>query len=283
MNKSIITAENRTVEGTNGISYTYRRLGPDRPVGVPVIFLQHFRGNIDNWDPQLVDSIAVQREVIVFDNVGVGSTTGTTPSSVAQMARDAITFLEALELKSVDLFGFSLGSFVAQEIALIRPAIVNKLILAGAGPQGAPQMHGWRQDIADHARADQPGAEDLLYIFFAHTETSQTKGGATLGRIFSRGENRDGGTNWATRDAHYDAIVDWGIPDHSKLQRLTGIKAPTLILQGDDDLMIPTKLSYLLAGLIPDAKIKIYPDAAHASIFQYADEAAADVLSFLGA
>lgn len=143
-------------------------------------------------------------------------------------------------------------------------------------------MHGWRDDIATAARAESR-PENLLYIMFAHTETSQAKGGEFLGRFIQRSDGRDSATSDAVRDAQYDAIVEWGIPDHAALQRLTGIQTPTLIIQGDDDLMIPTKLSHLMAGLIPDARIRIYPDSAHGFLFQYPSEVAGEVNGFLSA
>ncbi len=167
------------------------------------------------------------------------------------------------------------------DVPLTRPALVRRLIVADSGPQGGPDM-GWRQDIADHARVDSPGGEDLLYIFFAHTETSQAKGVEFLRRYVQRTEGRDPASSLAARDAQYDAVRNWGLPDHGALQRLTRIKTPTLIIHGDNDLMIPTRLSHLMAGLIPDATLRIYPDAAHASLFQYPQEAAADVNTFLG-
>ena len=141
-------------------------------------------------------------------------------------------------------------------------------------------MHGWREDIAA-AALGQSKPENLLHIMFAHTETSQTKGKEFLGRFLQRQERRDAATNGAARDAQYDAVVEWGIPDHGALQRLTGIGCPTLVIQGDGDLMIPTKLSHLMAGLIPDTRIRIYPDAAHGFLFQYPTEVAADVNAFL--
>ena len=197
------------------------------------------------------------------------------------MAEDALVFADALGLTRVDMLGYSIGGFIAQEIALTRPDFVRRLILAGTGPQGAPRMHGWREDIAEHARIDEPGGEDLLYIFFSPTESSQGLGMQFLGRIFQRTEDRDTPTSLATRDAQYDAIVRWGIPDFTKLQRLTGIRQPTLVLQGDDDQMIPTIGSHTLAGLIPDAKLVIFPDAAHGSVFQYPNEAAETISTFL--
>jgi pimeloyl-ACP methyl ester carboxylesterase len=142
-------------------------------------------------------------------------------------------------------------------------------------------MHGWREDIATAARGESK-PENLLYIMFAHSGTSQAKGQAFLGRFLER-HDRDAPTSDAARDAQYDAIVDWGVPDHGALQRLTGIHSPTLVVQGDNDLMIPTKLSHLLAGLIPDAQIRIYPDAAHGFLFQYPTEVAAAINEFLAA
>jgi pimeloyl-ACP methyl ester carboxylesterase len=180
-----------------------------------------------------------------------------------------IAFATALGLTEVDLLGFSIGGFAAQEIALIRPALVRRLVLAATGPKGAPGMHGWRDDIAVAARLEQSTAESLLHIFFAPTETSRALGAEFLGRFMARAENRDTPTSLAARDAQYDAIVEWGIPDYGALQRLTGICCPTLIIQGDGDQMIPTKLSHLMAGLIPDAQIRIYDDAAPAFLFQY--------------
>ncbi|MEV7807054.1 alpha/beta hydrolase [Microbispora sp. NPDC088329] len=272
------TAPTRYVDA-DGVTYAYRRFG--RAGGTPLLMLQHFRGNLDNWDPALTDALAAEREVILVDYAGVGSSTGRPAHTVAKTARQIIAFTDSLGLAQVDLFGFSLGGFVAQDIALIRPHLVRRLVLVGTGPKGAPGMHGWRQDITDHARADEPSGEDLLYIFFAHTETSQAKGMEFLGRFLRRDRDRDAPSSLTARDAQYDAIQEWGVPDHAALQRLTGIKSPTLILQGDDDLMIPTKLSHLMAGLIPDARIRIYADAAHASLFQYPGEVAHDVAAFL--
>jgi pimeloyl-ACP methyl ester carboxylesterase len=242
--------------------------------------LQHFRGNLDNWDPALTDALARERQVILVDYPGVGASSGAFGPTIAGTARQMITFVEALGLSEVDLLGFSIGGFVAQEIALIRPALVRRLVLAASGPKGAPGMHGWREDIAVAARLDQSTAESLLHIFFAPTDTSRAHGAEFLGRFMARAENRDTPTSLAAR-AQYDAIVEWGIPDHGALQRLTGISCPTLIIQGDGDQMIPTKLSHLMAGLIPDARIRIYDDAAHAFLFQYPQQVATDVSEFL--
>ena len=272
------TVETSVVDA-EGIEFAYRRFGS--PGELPLVMLQHFRGNLDNWDPALTDALAAEREVILVDYAGVGSSTGEPSRTIASMARQMIAFVGALGLAEIDLLGFSIGGFVAQEIALVRPTLLRRLVLAATGPKGAPGMHGWREDIAAAARGESK-PENLLYIMFAHTDASQAKGMEFLGRFMQRQEGRDAPTSDAARDAQYDAIVEWGIPDHAALQRLTGIKSPTLVIQGDGDLMIPTKLSHLMAGLIPDARIRIYPDAAHGFLFQYPTEVAAEIGRFLG-
>ena len=271
------TARTQVVEAA-GVDFAYRRFGSraDRPL----VMLQHFRGNLDNWDPALTDALAAEREVILVDYPGVGSSTGEFGPTVAAAARQMIAFVEALGVVEIDLLGFSIGGFVAQEIALVRPTLVRRLVLAATGPKGAPGMHGWREDIAVAARGESK-PENLLYIMFAHTDSSQAKGKGFLARFMERQEGRDAPTSDAARDAQYEAVVDWGIPDHAALQRLTGIECPTLVIQGDNDLMIPTKLSHLMAGLIPDARIRIYPDAGHGFLFQYPTEVASDVNAFL--
>jgi pimeloyl-ACP methyl ester carboxylesterase len=273
------TAETRFIEAA-GVEFAYRRFGAGAEL--PLLLLQHFRGNLDNWDPALTDALAAEREVILVDYPGAGASTGEPSSTIAEMARTLIAFVDALVLERIDLLGFSIGGFVAQEIALVRPTLLRRLILAATGPKGGPGMHGWREDIAAAARGESK-PENLLYIMFAHTDTSQTSGREFLGRFLERRDQRDLPTNDAARDGQYDAIVEWGIPDHGALQRLTGIQSPTLILEGDNDLMIPTKLSHLLAGLIPDAQIRIYPDAAHGFLFQYPREVASHVNDFLSA
>jgi pimeloyl-ACP methyl ester carboxylesterase len=270
------SAITRTVEAA-AVDFAYRRFG--RQGELPLVLLQHFRGNMDNWDPALTDALAAEREVILVDYPGVGASTGEPSSTIADTARHVIAFVTTLGLERIDLLGFSIGGFVAQEIALVRPTLVRRLILAATGPKGAPGMHGWREDIATAARGESK-PENLLYIMFAHSDSSQAKGREFLGRFLER-RDRDAPTSDTARDAQYDAVVDWGIPDHTALQRLTGIQSPTLVLQGDNDLMIPTKLSHLIAGLIPDAQIRVYPDAAHGFLFQYPAEVAAEVNAFL--
>ena len=162
-----------TREAGNAIEYAYRDLGEGE---VPLVLLQHFRGNLDNWDPALVDALAADRRVVAFDNVGVGATTGTTPSTVEAMAHDAIAFLEAIGFQRVDLLGFSLGSFVAQEIALIRPDLLRRVVLASSAPQGAAGMHGWAPEVIGAVGQPETSPQGYLSVFFAPTDTSREAG-----------------------------------------------------------------------------------------------------------
>jgi pimeloyl-ACP methyl ester carboxylesterase len=278
--ESPLTAPNRAVEAANGVTYAYRRLG-DASGGPPLVLLQHFRGNLDNWDPALVDALASMREVILFDNAGVGGSTGDTPRTVTAMAHDALRFLEALGLREVDMLGFSLGGFVAQELVLIRPRLVHRLVLAGTGPQGGEHMHGFADEVFANAMRDEPGAEDLLALFFERSVTSIAAGREFVQRIFARTDDRDADTTLETRDAQVDAIHTWGIPDPSRLERLAGITQPVLVANGDNDRMVPTRNSYLLADRLPNARLKIYPDAGHGFLFQYPAEFSAQVAAFL--
>jgi pimeloyl-ACP methyl ester carboxylesterase len=271
---------NSTVRAANGIDYAYRDTG-GREGTVPLVLLQHFRGNLDSWDPALVDALAGSRQVITFDNAGVGGSAGPTPDTIEQMARDAIAFVSALGHSQVDLLGFSIGSFVAQEIALRRPALVRRLILASSAPRGAAGMHGWAPGVIGAVGTPQTSPEEYLGVFFAASAASQQAGKEALGRMYARTEDRDKATTWATREAQYDAVCAWGIPDHSALQRVQALEMPVFIANGDTDPMIRPHYSYLLAGLIPQARLKLYPDSAHGFLFQYHAEFAADVEAFL--
>jgi len=226
-----IDAPTKTVRGANGVDYAYRQLGDG---AVPLVLLQHFRGNLDNWDPPLVDALTANHRVIVFDNVGVGSSSGVTPATVAEMARDAITFLDAMELDHVDLLGFSIGSFVAQEIALIRPGIVRRLVLASSAPEGAAGMHGWAPEVIGAVGRPQRDPDAYLRIFFTTSEPSRQAGKETLRRTSgARSDERDTPTTWQTRQAQYDAVCTWGIPDHARLERLRAIDMPVFVANGD--------------------------------------------------
>jgi pimeloyl-ACP methyl ester carboxylesterase len=275
---SYADATTQRVSADSGIEYAYRDLGESE---VPLVLLQHFRGNLDNWDPALVDALAAKRRVVTFDNVGVAATSGRTPSTIEAMAHGAIAFLDAMSIERVDLLGFSIGSFVAQEIALIRPDLLRRVVLASSAPQGAPGMHGWAPDVIAAVGGREPNPQGYLDVFFAHTDTSREAGQAAAQRIFGRMTDRDEPTSWQTRQAQYDAVSAWGVPNHALLERLSGIDMPVFVANGDSDPMILPRYSYLLAGLLPDAQLKLYPDSAHGFLFQHHEEFAADVHAFL--
>ena len=171
--KPYIEVETQQVTAANGITYAYRRTGPQQ--GLPLVMCQHFRGNLDNWDPALVDALAVRREVITFDNVGVGATSGRTPHTVAQMAQDALEFLAALDITRATVLGYSLGGFVAQELTLTRPDLVDRLVLAATAPKGAPGMHGWARDVMDAIGTPNTAPDGLLRVFFRDSPSSHRR------------------------------------------------------------------------------------------------------------
>src|SRR5947209_10616025 len=277
-----LTAENLSLE-VGDVSLVYRRFGTEETAVPALVMLQHFRGDLDSWDPALVDRLAQDREVILLDNRGVGGSTGVVPENVTSMARDALAFIDALGLKQIDLLGFSLGGFVAQELVLMRPRLVRRVVLAGTAPQGGPNLHRWSEDVYALATPDQPTAEHLLGLFFTGSEESRAKGMESIGRLFEREVDRDEPTDLATRDAQLAAITAWGIPDASKLNRLTGITQPTLVANGDNDTMMHTHNSHLLDERLPDARLRIYPDAGHGFLNQYPEQFANDVNAFLEA
>jgi pimeloyl-ACP methyl ester carboxylesterase len=272
------TCPNQIVGAANGIEYAYREVGDG---SVPLVLLQHFRGNLDNWDPALIDGLAAHHRVVAFDNAGVGGSTGTTPSAVAQMARDALAFLDAMELGVVDILGFSIGSFVAQEVGLLRPDIVRRLILASSAPQGAAGMHGWAPAVIEAIGTSDFKPDGYLDVFYAKSPASREAGTQSLGRMSARAADPDKPATWQTRLAQYDAVCAWGIPNHALLERVSAIEMPVFVANGDSDPMILPHYSYLLAGLIPHAKVRIYPDSAHGFLFQHHGEFSADVTAFL--
>ncbi len=276
-----VQAENQLLRATNGVDFAYRSTGGASDA-TPLVALQHFRGNLDNWDPALIDALARGRQVITFDNRGVAASSGNTPSTIAQMALDAIDFIDALGVGEVDLLGFSIGSFVAQEIALVRPSIVRKIVLASSAPKGAAGMHGWAADVIAAVGKPETSPEGYLSVFFTGSDAGRTAGQAVARRIFgARTADRDAPTDWQTRLAQYDAVCEWGQPNHSLLERVSAIEQPVFVANGDSDPMILPRYSHLLAGLIPDARLKLYPDAAHGFLFQHHAEFAADVDAFL--
>jgi len=263
------------VKDTNMV---YRELG--KRGGVPVVFLHHLTAVLDDWDPKILDGIAGSRHVVIFDNRGVGGSGGQTPVTVADMAADAIAFIEALGFKQVDLFGFSLGGFVAQVIAQTRPALVRKIVLAGTGPAGGvgiSDVGKILQDAFKKAGAEQKHPKHFL--FFSPSPQSQKAADAFLQRLGERQADRDTAVSDQTVQAQITAIVDWGKAPSSS-EALKQIRHPVLIANGDEDVMVPTQNSIALFEALPNAKLSIFPDASHGGIFQYADTFVDQALGF---
>ena len=274
-----MAAETKTVTIESGETLVYREAGKDD--SIPLVLLQHFRGSLDSWDPALIDGLATNRRVIAFDNVGVASSSGLTPATMAAMARGAASFVSALGLDSFDLLGFSIGSFIAQEMLLTVPGLVKSAVLASSAPAGAPGMHGWAGDVMANVGVPNPTPKGYADVFFTHSPSGLDAAAKAVKRIYGRDQGRDAVTSWQTRNAQYAAVCEWGEPNHARLQRVEAITAPVFIANGDSDPMILPRYSHLLAGLIPGSTLKTYPDAAHGFLFQHHAEFADDVLSFL--
>jgi pimeloyl-ACP methyl ester carboxylesterase len=275
-----LTAQNRSVE-IDAATLVYRRFGDSQSDAPPLVCLQHFRGNLDNWDPALVDRLATDREVVLLDNRGVGASTGVVPDNVDDMARDVLRFIDALGLEQVDLLGFSLGGCVAQEVALARPRLIRRIVLAGTAPQGAPRIHRWSDDVYALAGQDVLDPNRFISLFFSGSQESRAKAMQFLGRISARTVDHDEPTDLAARDAQLAALTRWGIPDPSKLARLAAITHPTFVANGDTDLMMITQNSHLLADHLPNAQLRIYADAGHGFLDQYPEQFADHVRAFL--
>ena len=264
----------------NGTRFAYRRFGAAQ--GHALVFLQHFTGTMDSWDPSVIDGFAHERPVILFDNVGVGSSSGATPNTVRAMATDAVAFIAALGLGQVDLLGFSLGGFVAQVIAADHPEVARRLILAGTGPEGGEGINQLGAVLA-RGEATSP-AEPRLYLFFDGTEVSQGAGKAFIERQGRRATNRDPNSTDQAVAAQFAAIVSWGGPSNSVAGApVHQLMLPVLIVNGKTDVMVPTQNSYTLFQQSPDAKLVLYPDSGHGALFQYADAFVKEGLQFLAA
>jgi pimeloyl-ACP methyl ester carboxylesterase len=271
-------AVTKTVD-VDGTPFAYREVGP--AAGVPVLFLHHFTAVLDDWDPAVVDGIAAERRVILVDLRGVGGSSGTTPDSVEAMAEDAVAFLEALGLSTVDLLGFSLGGAVAQVIVEKRPDLVRRVILAGtapAGDQGPAATGAVLQAAMEKAGAE--GKHPKHFLFFSPTANSQAAADAFLARLDERTADRDEPVTNETIGAQLTALAKW--EQSASPAGLANVDKPVLVVNGDDDTMMPTISSFHLAQLLPDAELSIYPDSGHGGIFQYHDLFVAQTLEFLG-
>ncbi|MEU6352687.1 alpha/beta hydrolase [Streptomyces sp. NPDC047072] len=260
-----------------GVTYAYRDLGPR--TGVPVVFITHLAAVLDNWDPRVVDGVAAEHRVITFDNRGVGASTGSTPKTIQEMAKDAVTFIRALGLDRVDILSFSMGGMIAQVIVQTDPELVRKLILTGTGPAGGEDIKNvTRVSHLDTLRALFTLQDPKQFLFFTRTANGRRAGKEFLARLKERTEGRDKAISLAAYGAQLKAIHRWGL---ERPHDLSGVQQPVLVANGDNDRMVPTPNSVDLARRLPNAELVIYPDAGHGGIFQFHGQFVAKALEFL--
>jgi len=273
-----LTTPNKFVD-VGGIKFAYRILGKQSEY--PLVLLQHFRGSMDNWDPALIDALAEQRTVIVFDNKGICLSEGVTPDTFEAMGDDAASFITALGYKKVDVLGFSIGGAVAQTLTLQHPELVHKLILAGTAPKGGAKIN--QRDPKLLAIMAHPRSESQVFLaaFYAPTTLSQELGKASLARRGKRSQVEDKQTSEPASVAHTKARQTWGMPADSTFAYLKKITIPVLVANGSDDIMMFTENSVTLYRTLPDARLILYPNSAHGFLFQYPIQFAKDAGDFL--
>jgi pimeloyl-ACP methyl ester carboxylesterase len=275
------TAPTQFVEA-NGIRFAYRRFG--KPGGVPLVFNQHFTGTMDHWDPAVTDGFAKDREVILFNNAGVSSSSGEVPARIEKMGANAVAFIKALGLTKVDVLGFSIGGFVAQEITLQAPDLVRRLVLVGTGPRSGEGMATLTPEAQEIFGATYDHPDHLwLHVHFTHSEKSQAAGREFLKRFRLRSENRDPEVNGTVAPAQIEAIGKWGAPQEKPFEYLKSIHQPTLVVNGGKDVIIYSVNSFILQQQLPNAQLILYPDANHGSQYQYPELFVRHVSMFLSA
>jgi pimeloyl-ACP methyl ester carboxylesterase len=264
----------------NGVRFAYRRFG--KTGGVPLVFNQHFIGTMDHWDPAVTDGFAKDREVILFDNAGVSSSSGEVPGTFAEMGANAITFIKALGLKQVDVLGFSIGGLVAQEISLQAPDLVRHLVLVGTGPRSGESMDTGTPEGKQIFGATYQHPDDLwLSVHFTPSAVSQAAGRAFLRRFRLRSKDRDPEVTEKAALVQRAAIGKWGAKRDHAWDYLKQIKQPTLVVNGSNDVIIYTINSYILQQHLPNAQLIIYPDSSHGSLYQYPELFVRHVSMFL--
>jgi pimeloyl-ACP methyl ester carboxylesterase len=271
------TAPNRFVVASDGVKYACRTL--DKPGTRPLVLLQHFTGTMDSWDPAVIDALAKNRTVVVFDNAGVGASAGKTPDSVEQMTIDAEAFIKALDLGEIDLLGFSLGGFIAQLMAARGKVAVRKIISAGSAPQGGEEH--LLQVVTEAFSKNAPDVR--LPLFFTPSESSQAAGRAFVARAAVRTADRDPESGDDISNAQAKAIIAWCADKTTGHAVLKRIKQPTLIVHGSDDTMFPSINAYEMFKQMNTATLIVYPDSAHGAIFQYPETFTSHVDLFLSA
>jgi pimeloyl-ACP methyl ester carboxylesterase len=276
---SNITAPTQFVQVKNE-TYAYRRFGGG--AAHPLVFLQHFTGTLDNWDPAVTDTLASGREVILFDNAGIGRSTGKVPETVQGMAAHALAFLDGLGLERVDLLGFSLGGMVAQEIALARPSLVRKMLLVGTAPEGGEEiMHMESPDLNAIYGSNLPAPQRLMKLFFSPSASSQAAGKAFIARLAQRNQDREPLSGPEVAKAQMAAFRAWEVFTAERFAKLRKIGQPCLVVDGVFDILIPVRNSYLLSEHLPNAVLLTYPDSGHGALFQFHESFTRQTADFL--
>lgn len=258
------TAATEFIEA-NTIRTAYRRFG--KRGGIPLVFIEYFAANMDSWDPLVINAFAADREVILFNNAGIGSSDGQTPTSVLEMTQQFVAFIQALGLEKIDVVGFSLGGMIAQQLSLDHPNLVRRIILLGTGPRGGEAMTFTELSI-DEMQAN-PEAM-LLAAFFAPTVTSQAAGKAFIQRLKARKDNRDLPVSMKSAQAQLTALKEWGkIPASDRYASLKNMKHKILIVHGINDIVVMPINSFILVQHLPNAQLIIYPDSGHGAQYQH--------------
>ena len=265
----------------NGHSYAYRRFGGGP--GLPLLFLQHFTGTLDNWDPDVTDPLASGREVLLFDNAGVGRSSGEVPETIAGMATHTMAFLDGLGIKTCDVVGYSLGGMIALQMVQDRPSVFRRMILVGTAPRGGEDvMHLEKPSLAK--RIEDPanrGYDVLKKIFFTASPASQAAADAFVRRLSQRRDDRDPASGPKVASAQTMAFREWETFNGERFAELKAIRHPTLVMNGVHDEMIPVANSYRLSENLPNAVLLTYPDAGHGSLFQYPESFTRHAAAFL--
>ena len=263
-----------------GIRFAYRRFG--KSGGVPLVFNMHFTGTMDHWDPAVTDGFAKDREVILFDNAGISSSSGEVPTSIEEMAADAAAFVKALGLTEVDVLGFSLGGLIAQTLAIAEPKLVRRVVLVGTGPRSGEGMATLTPEAQEIFGATYEEPDNLwLRVHFSPSERSQAAGRDFLKRFRLRSEGRDPEVSEKVAPAQIEALGKWGAPRENPYEYLKKLTQPTLIVNGGADVIIYTVNSFILQQNIPNAQLILYPDANHGSQYQYPELFVRHVSMFL--
>jgi pimeloyl-ACP methyl ester carboxylesterase len=257
--------------------YAYRVLGNKE--GTPLVMVSPLGGTLDDWDPALTNGLAQKYKVIIFDNQGVGSSTGKTPATIADMAKGAVAFIKAMGYTKVNLMGFSMGAFITQQIVLTEPTLVNKIILTGVGPKGSEGLSNLPDILA--ATAGLSPLESFLYFGFTESAASKEAGKLSFERRLKRTVNRDSTVSNESSVAQLTAVLAWAQPYPNALKELEAVTQPTLILQGEKDRPVPVINAINMSQHIPNARLVVYPDAAHAALFQLPEEFTKQVADFL--